>query len=392
MIQIIEKESCTGCGACLISCPRHAITMRLDDEGFEYPQIDNNICVDCGICKKKCPPLHFEQTFINKIKLNNIQKAFAARNTNIKERLISSSGSIFAVLARCILYQGGFVVGIAYDNQFNTIYKIIDNVDELPTIQGSKYLQCRADLETFKIVEKELKKGRKILFSGLACQVEGLQSFLGKDYSNLYCVDLICMGIPSAQVWQKYLNTFFYGEKIIKVNFKEKSEGWKRFNLSITTDKQIFKQYGMINPYFKSMFNTYNMRKSCFVCPFKKKERAADITIADCWGANTLVPEIDDDKGLSSVIVHTEKGMELWKLVASMINEVELPIEEIIKGNSNMVENRVCNERDRIQFYKLLNSGNCRKAFLFAERDGNLPPNIIVRLYNIIKTSIRRVL
>lgn len=384
---IIEKERCSGCGACMASCPKEAISMQRDSEGFDFPHIDETLCIDCGLCQKVCPPLHYAERINKRLDKNSVQRGFAARNKNFEQRLVSSSGSIFAVLAQYVLSMGGAVVGVAYDDKFNAEYKIIESDAELPLIQGSKYLQCKPSREIFKQIREILKTGRNVLFSGLACQVEGLHSFLRKDYDNLVCIDLICMGIPSAEVWQIYLNSFFKGEKILNVNFKEKSVGWNHFNLAITTDKQEFKQWGMINPYFKSMFYTYNMRRSCFVCPFKRIEREADITLADCWGASRLVPQIDDNKGLSSVIVHSEKGLSLWSKVASLVDSIELPLEEIIKGNTNMIENRTCDYEKRSIFYKLLLSKQPQKAFLFAERQGvTKKPNILRRLINKLKT------
>lgn len=384
---IIEKERCSGCGACMASCPKDAISMQRDSEGFDFPHIDETLCIDCGLCQKVCPPLHYAERINKRLDKNSVQRGFAARNKNFEQRLVSSSGSIFAVLAQYVLSLGGAVVGVAYDDKFNAEYKIIESDAELPLIQGSKYLQCKPSREIFKQIREILKTGRTVLFSGLACQVEGLHSYLRKDYDNLVCIDLICMGIPSAEVWQIYLNSFFKGEKILNVNFKEKSVGWNHFNLAITTDKQEFKQWGMINPYFKSMFYTYNMRRSCFVCPFKRIEREADITLADCWGASRLVPQIDDNKGLSSVIVHSEKGLSLWSKVASLVDSIELPLEEIIKGNTNMIENRTCDNKKRSIFYKLLLSKQPQKAFLFAERQGvTKKPNILRRIINKLKT------
>lgn len=389
---IIEKEKCTGCGACLASCPKEAISMKRDSEGFDFPHIDQSLCINCGLCQKVCPPLHYEERNNKRLVENCVQRGFAARNKNYKQRLISSSGSIFAVLAEHVLSSGGAVVGVAYDAEFNAVYKIIESVSELPLVQGSKYLQCKPSREIFKKIRDILKTGRLVLFSGLACQVEGLHTFLRKDYDNLFCIDLICMGIPSAEVWQIYLNSYFKGEKILNVNFKEKSVGWNHFNLAITTDKQDFKQWGMINPYFKSMFNTYNMRRSCFVCPFKRKEREADITLADCWGASRLVPKIDDNKGLSSVIIHSEKGLSLWSEVASMVDSIELPLAEIIKGNTNMIENRACDYEKRSIFYKLLLSNHPRKAFQFAEQQGVAKKtNILRRILNRMKTIFKKI-
>lgn len=385
MVKIIEKEQCSGCGACLSSCPKSAISMQTDEEGFDYPVISQDACINCGLCQKVCPPLHYDERLEKRKEENCVQRGFASRNINYEERLISSSGSIFAVLAHHIIDEDGIVVGVAFDEKFNAVYRIIDNANELHYIQGSKYLQCKADAKIFDEIRKQLKNGRKVLFSGLACQVEGLRSYLRRDYANLFCVDLICMGIPSSRVWQEYISAYFKGEIIQAVNFKEKSTGWNHFNLAITTNKRVFKQWGMINPYFKSMFNTYNMRQSCFVCPFKDCMRASDITLADCWGANKLANEIDDNKGLSSVIIHSQRGLQLWESVAENVDQKELPLDEIIKGNTNMIEHRTCDIDNRKVFYKLLNSGKSKKAFHFAEmRGANVPSTLAERFKNKI--------
>lgn len=386
MIEIIDKEHCTGCGACLSSCPKSSITMQMDKEGFEFPIINQDTCINCVLCQKVCPPLHYDERSDKRLEENTIQKGFAARNKNYDERIVSSSGSIFAVFAHQILQEGGYVVGVAYNKNYNAVYRIIDNVKYLPLIQGSKYLQCKPDKDIFQLIKQKLQTGNKVLFSGLACQCEGIRAYLCKDYDNLICVDLICMGVPSPFVWQKYLSTYFKGEKINQINFKEKSVGWDHFNLAINTDKKDFKQWGMVNPYFKSMFNTYNMRRSCFVCPFKKLERAADITLADCWGASKLVPEINDNKGLSSVFVHSSKGYDLWKSIEPMVDQKALPIEVLVEGNTNMIQNRTCDLDNRSKFYNLLNSRNPKKAFEFAAKQGAyVQLNIVQRAIHKIK-------
>lgn len=370
MDTIIEQEKCTGCGACNSSCPKEAIRMHTDKEGFDFPFIDSSKCIDCGICRQVCPPLHYGSRENKRQDENSVQRGYAARNKNIEERQVSSSGSIFVVLAHCILLDGGVVVGVAYDTEFNAVYRMITDERDIYQLQGSKYLQCKADKSCFCQIRNVLKAGRKVLFSGLACQVEGLRAFLRKDYENLFCVDLICMGIPSPVVWQEYLHSYFPNERILEVNFKEKSVGWDHFNLSIKTDKRQFKQWGMENPYFKSMFNTYNMRRSCFCCPFKNINRAADITLADCWGASRLVPSINDNKGLSSVVVHSKKGLSLWQQAASYMDSIELALDDIVRGNTNMIENRSCDWNKRKIFYRLLHSSHPQKAFRFAEKQG----------------------
>lgn len=363
MTEVISKEQCTGCGACMNVCPKGAISMQADAEGFDQPHIDSQCCIDCGLCQQSCPVLHASEH--NYASGNTIQQAFAARNSQREERMVSSSGGVFAVLARQVLAAGGAVVGVAYDAQFDAEWRIIENADELPLLQGSKYLQCRVDDQTFAQVKQLLQTGRKVLFSGMACQVEGLKSYLRKDYEHLYCADLICMGIPSARVWQQYLGWRFAGEQIMSVNFKEKGIGWKQFRLAIDTDQQQFREIGMKNAYLQSMFKGFNMRRSCFNCPFKRLERAADFTLADCWGAFNEVPALDDNRGLSSVIVHSEKGLALWLEAAAHLESQQLPIDTVVAGNRNMVEHKQLDAEGREQFYRLL-SEDVQKAFNYS--------------------------
>lgn len=385
MKEVLEHNRCTGCAACYTACSHKAISMQYDDEGFEYPVIDQEICIDCGLCQTVCPVLQYEKREVLRTANNDAQVGFAARNKDYTQRLISSSGSIFPPIAEWILEKGGLVVGTAYDEYFNAKHLIIDSKDDLKDIQGSKYLQCKADNTTFSRIKNELKTGRYVLYSGMACQVEGLKSFLRKEYDNLYTIDLICMGIPSSIVWQKYLNTFFKGEKILQVNFKEKSIGWESFCFYVKTDKQEFKERGMVNLYLQSMFRSWNMRPSCFQCPFKKKERFSDFTLADCWGAYKLVPDINDNKGLSSVIVHSKKGKELWEELFDKIDYRKISIEDIVAGNSNMIQNKP-QTGDRQLFYNLLNSAP-QKAF--SKLCKVKKPSLLSRLKEIINRIVK---
>ena len=363
MKEIINPEQCTGCGACINVCPKNAISVKIDYEGFEIPHINQEKCIDCGLCRKKCP------TLTQSSKPRNFNhNAYAARIVDDFARLKSSSGGIFYALAQQIIEESGVVVGATYNDNYEVIYRIVEQVEELSNLQGSKYLQCKIDNITFKQIREYLQSGRKVLFSGLACQVEGLRAYLGKEYNNLFCCDLICMGIPSAIVWREYLQMSYKHDKIYSINFKEKSAGWSRFHLAVTTSNGEIKEKGIDNSYFKSMFKTFNMRRSCFVCPFKKMERLADITLGDCWGAVRLVPDMNDEKGLSSVIIHSAKGAILWKKLVDKVDSKEIPVEEVVKGNPNMIENRTCNWIGRYIFYFLLRHISTKLAFAYAAR------------------------
>lgn len=361
MKEILEKKSCCGCGSCYTTCKHNAIDMQLDEEGFEYPVINQDRCIDCGACQTVCPVIQYEKRADKRDANNNVQIGFVARNKHYEQRLISSSGSIFPPIATWILESGGIVVGAAFDENYNVIQKAITSVEELPSLQGSKYLQCKTNKDIFKQIKKELQFGHKILYTGMACQVEGLKAFLKKEYENLYTIDLICMGIPSYVVWQRYLQTFFNGEKIKSINFKEKSVGWDSFSFRVDTDKRVFKEPGMHNLYLRSMFLSWNMRPSCFHCPFKKAERISDFTLADAWGVYANTPNINDNKGLSSVIIHSEKGLILWNILKDQFDCVNVSIDDIARGNSNLISNKP-QMGNRKLFYDML-SDNPKNAF-----------------------------
>jgi len=388
MTQVIEKDKCCGCAACFTSCAHKAISMQLDMEGFEYPEINQEACTDCGLCQATCPVVQYEKRQDLRKTNYNTQVGFAARNKNYDQRLISSSGSIFPPIAEWVLDQGGMVVGVSFDKDFNAVHKIIDKKEDLVELQGSKYLQCKADNETFKIIRKEIQTGRKVLYSGMACQVEGLKSFLRKDYENLYTIDLICMGIPSYIVWQKYLKAFFPNEKIRYVNFKEKSVGWDSFCFRIETDKQTFKERGMQNLYLRSMFLTWNMRPSCFQCPFKNTERISDFTLADAWGVSKQTPQINDNKGLSSVVVHSKKGLELWNTISDRFDSIKVSLDEIAKNNSNLISNKP-QSGNRKLFYRMF-AQNPEEAFvkLCTEYEPSRIECMIINIKNKVKTLL----
>ena len=361
MKEILERKSCCGCGSCYTACNHKAIDMQLDEEGFEYPVVNQDRCIDCGACQTVCPVIQYDKRAEKRYANNNVQIGFVARNKHYEQRLISSSGSIFPHIATWILESGGIVVGAAYDEKYNVIQKAITSVEVLPSLQGSKYLQCKINKDIFKQIKKELQFGHKVLYTGMACQVEGLKAFLKKDFENLYTIDLICMGIPSYVVWQRYLHTFFNGEKIKSINFKEKSVGWDSFSFRVDTDKRVFKEPGMHNLYLRSMFLSWNMRPSCFHCPFKKAERISDFTLADAWGVYENTPNINDNKGLSSVIIHSKKGFILWNKLKDQFDSENVSIDDIARGNSNLISNKP-QIGNRKLFYEML-SDDPKNAF-----------------------------
>lgn len=309
---MIDKKGCTGCGACYNICPKNAITMQVDEEGFKYPMIDKEKCINCKLCEKICPVL-------NKVKKEEqeLTNVIAAYTKNDEERTISSSGGIFFELADIILAKKGAIVGAGYDEKFNVVHKIIYNKEDLKELQGSKYVQS-ATKDTYKETKKILENGIEVLYVGTPCQIAGLKSFLQKDYDNLYTCDLICHGVPSPKVWQKYLSE--YKGKIQNCYFRNKDNGWNCFSMKILFDNNKFKRFKMTKDDFIRLFlNNYTLRPSCYDCKFSKIPRIADISLGDFWGVEGKYAEFNDDKGTSLILVNSEKGQELLENIKDKI-------------------------------------------------------------------------
>ena len=381
MINIKDKTLCSGCSACALKCPVKAISMVCDSEGFYYPCVDMSLCVDCGLCDRICPYIHSEKNNAENIKKSSVQKTFGAYNTDTKIREISSSGGIFSAIARLIISRGGVVFGAAFDDKFGIFHTYVENEKDLPLIIGSKYAQSKIG-NSYIDAEKFLKSGRYVLFSGMACQIEGLKAYLDREYENLITVDLICMGVPSAMVWDKYLSAYFKGENIKYINFKDKSIGWNRFCVRIDTDKRSFKEVGMKNYFMRCMFEALTLRPSCHSCPYKKVYRASDITLADCWGAEKLVKnKMIDNKGLSTVVVHTPKGLDTVDKIKTSIEITETDFNRAVENNNNM--------------YSCVKANKMRGFFLWGIR--RLSPKLMFRIfgsdfYSRLRRKLNRVL
>ena len=198
MINIKDKADCCGCNSCIQVCPRHCIATKTDKEGFAYPVVESFRCIDCGLCERVCPILNQNVTRVP-------VKTYAAKNPNETIRSKSSSGGIFTLLAEIVIVQGGVLFGARFDEDWNVIHDFTETLEGVAAFCGSKYVQSRIG-DSYRRVEKFLKAGRKVLFSGTPCQVAGLKRFLRKEYDNLLIVDFVCHGVPSPKVWQMYLN------------------------------------------------------------------------------------------------------------------------------------------------------------------------------------------
>lgn len=304
MIEITQKEHCCGCSACVHICPKHSISFQEDKEGFLYPKVDLETCIDCGLCEKVCP-------IINQDSEREPQKVYAAKNDDENIRLKSSSGGVFTLLAEKIIEEGGVVFGARFNENWEVVHDYADTIEGLEQFRGSKYVQSAIG-ESYKQVETFLKAGRKVMFTGTPCQIAGLRKFLRKDYKNLLTVDFVCHGVPSPLVWRLYLKEEInrYGKEITAVediNFRDKYTGWKTYSLSIKLSGNIVSSTMFTDDnYMRAFLSNLSLRPSCYSCPAKAGKSGADITIGDFWGIENVLPELDDDIGISVLVNYNE--------------------------------------------------------------------------------------
>jgi len=329
VINITKKEECAGCYACVNICPANCIIMEIDNEGFWYPVVEVDKCTNCNLCDKVCP-------IINKPTVKNEPLAYSCFNKNEEIRLKSSSGGIFTLIAEEIIAEGGVVFGARFDNDFKVIHDFVDNLEDLSLFVGSKYVQSKIG-ETYKTAKNYLKQGRKVLFSGTPCQIAGLKSFLMKDYNNLLTIDLFCHGVPSPKVWEKYVTHMENnaGSKMVSVSFRSKAKGWKLFSMSASFENG-FKYSEPLNKdlFLVSFLKNLSLRPSCYDCRFKGINRTSDITLADFWGVENILTDMDDDRGTSLILINTSKGHEMFQKIKSKIMFKEVELDKVVLYNS----------------------------------------------------------
>ena len=323
MISIKSKYDCCGCEACAQKCAHNAISMKRDKEGFLYPIIDPNKCTKCDICEKVCP-------VINQKLPSEPIKTYAAKNKDEIVRLQSSSGGIFTLLATKTINNGGVVFGAKFDEQWKVVHDYVETIEDLAKFRGSKYVQSRINDNYIK-VEQFLKQGRQVLFSGTPCQIAGLKKYLIKEYKNLICVDIICHGVPSPMIWQKYKAQFELSYTS-SISFRDKSNSWKTYEVVVSKDqKEVIRETVGQNVYMKIFLSDLCLRPSCAICPAKDGKSKSDITIADFWGIQYIHPEFDDDKGCNLVLINSEKGLNFFNKLEC--DKIESDFNTAIKYN-----------------------------------------------------------
>lgn len=355
MIQIDNKNECCGCGVCANKCPHQCVHMTADEEGFLYPVIDFLKCVNCGQCEQVCPVINHDT------EMKMVNRAYAAKNKDWVIRKRSSSGGIFYLLAKHCIVNGGVVAGAAFGRDFVLRHQIATNLDELSELLRSKYIESKTG-NIFREVKSYLDRNIPVLFSGTPCQVEALLNFVGKPYANLTTIDIICYGVPSPLLWEKYklwLKDKNNGAEIQEYFFRDKESGWRHWSVMAKfNDSSVYTQTLDKDPMVKAFLKNLCLRPSCYSCEFKGADRKSDITLGDFWGIEFIAPEFDDDKGVSVVITHGAKGASLFCEIQNSIEFFEVDIFQALKFNLAALKT-VAPARLRKDYMKDLNHVSC---------------------------------
>lgn len=331
-MNISNNTICCGCGACEQICSKHAISMRPNKEGFLYPKLEVSLCVDCGLCSKICPELHTADS------LNPTGYPLAAQAKANKVLDNSSSGGIFSVVAEYVLNKGGVVVGAELTENMKVRHVIVDNVQELNKLCGSKYAQSNTS-NIYKRVKELLQQGRFVFFTGTPCQVSALKLFLRRPFENLLTADLICHGVPSPLMFNmivEHLEKKYKG-KVMDYQFRSKKlTGWSRVSAcTMLINGKIKHIYynEMMRAFFQAFLDGHVLRIDCYQCPFTRTERAGDFTMADFWSLKSTNPKFPrQHRGVSMILVNTEKGQSILEACLDKIYMEPSDLDVILAG------------------------------------------------------------
>lgn len=339
------KEECCACGACLNICQRQAIRMEEDAQGFLYPRIQEELCIHCGRCEKVC-------VYGSASLKQEVGQAYVSAAKDRDILMSSSSGGIFTLLAETIVEDGGAVYGAALVPAGDSIWPKHIRVTrraEIEKLQGSKYVHSEIGF-CLKRAEEDLLAGRPVLFSGTPCQIAGLKGYLGKDYPDLYTVDIICHGVPSARFFQDYLEERWGRKKrkILDFKFRDKKNGWGLNAKLIYRDKKgkIRSRYipSGASSYYDLFLKSEIYRENCYLCPYAGKERVGDLTLGDYWGIQREHPELlkeaggkyDTETGISCILVNNTKGKALLDKISGKVQMDRSTIEKAANENGQL--------------------------------------------------------
>lgn len=385
----VDYEKCTGCGACVQRCPKRCISWTQREFGFRYPQIDKDACVNCGQCEKVCP--------IDKaLEVSAEQKAYAAVHKDDEVLAKSTSGGAFTAIADAVFAQGGIVYGAAMLDGMQVKHIRTSGKDDFEGLRSSKYLQSDTGT-TYQMVEQDLKQGKTVLYSGTPCQIDGLKNFLGKDYENLYTVDIVCHGVGSQAYFDKYMDCARerYG-KIKALRFRSKEyAGWSCGGGVVVVDssdclKKI--PYRDFDNYYYSYFLSGDIyRKSCYSCKYANTNRVGDFTLGDYWGVEALNLPLQTENGCSLLLVNNRHAMQLLDEIESL-DRVETTVEQAAHCNKqlNAPSKLMDSRQNRIGEYESMSGQQIQKEYLKNHRKTVVKGQLKALMPYKLKLLIRR--
>lgn len=379
-INIKDKKKCSGCTACQQICPKHCINMFSDIEGFLYPKVDLKNCINCGLCEKACPD-------INPLECRLPINCYAVKNNNLDIRKASSSGGVFSLLAEKVLSKKGVVFGARFDSHWQVVMDYTENIEGLDKFRGSKYVKCDVG-DSYSKVKDFLSSGRKVLYSGSSCQIAGLRKFLKHDYKNLLLVDYLCHGAPSPLLWKKYIEEISRNDvsSLTNISFRNKKRGWKKSSIIIKKGKEVLVDSVFSeNIYMRAFLSDMSLRPSCYQCSARNGHSGADITIGDHWAIRDINSSFDDNKGVSLVLINTEKGLCAFENLNA--NIIETDFVESKKWNGAFYE-KTEEHLHRKRFFRKLQYRTDVSALIEDELNINLWDHIKKRLLKITKQKL----
>lgn len=357
LIRIDKKENCCGCTACAAICPKSCIEMKEDKEGFRYPEVDEEICIECGACERVCP-------ILNKTKEEKFQQeGYIIQNKDQQVLRESTAGGAFTAIAEYILNKNGVIFGVELSKDLQAKHICVENKNELYRFRNSKYMQSIMDEtgKTQRKVKEFLDADRYVCFSGTPCQIEGLKKYLKKDYPKLITVDVVCRAVPSPFIFRKYIEYQEHkmNQKISSVRFRDKYYGYKYSTMNVLTNKNQGKYHKGVesDPWLRAFFSNICDRPSCHKCNFRKQYRVSDFTIWDCFNVGRFSKNLDNDKGATRMLIHSEKGKAIFRDICGEYNYVQVNPEKLIEGSKEVKESVAPNDK-RKEFFDDANRMN----------------------------------
>lgn len=383
-----NKRECTGCGACVSICPKKAITMQPDEEGFLYPAVNGDLCVECDLCEKRCP--------VGKPTPENKVHVYGAQNRDEALRKQSSSGGVFTALARDMFAGGGVVFGAAFDESLHLEHIGAFDESELAPMRGSKYVQSEA-AEAMANAASLLERGIPVLFSGTPCQIAGLKARVGKKHDEkLLTVDFVCHGVPSPGVFASYIAELEkkHGKRVTAYTFRDKRLGWKNFS-AVATFEDGTEHIGQqtTEPFLYGFLQNLYLRPSCVQCSaLRGDHHVSDLTIADLWGVQDICPDKDDDTGLSLVFINTPKGRKALEAAAAQLTMFPMQdTDRFLRYNPSIGQTAKEHAKRKAFFASFAKKGFCADEVMKLLSGPTALERIVLRIAHLPKGLKRRI-